>query len=212
MVRRCSECGASLRDRMASAKTCSDSCRTKRTRRVARSNRKRMATARAAREYTPEQAEVAAMVSARQDVVRDVMRAEVTPIVREALTDDVLAGIQQLVRLTPKMIAAIEADLGSGDDGIRQRAYTLLAKYTLGNPAIAPPPETPVSAGMQVFFEMPRPGGAVPAVLESSATEVRECVECKAEKDAAAFVADSDRCQECHDRLQATVRGRFGEA
>ncbi len=166
-------------------------------------------------DYTPEQRQVADMVSASQDVVRDVLRDEVTPIVREALTDDVLVGIRDLVRLTPKMIAAIEQDLTNTDDTVRQKAYTLLARYTLGNPSIAPAPTTPATSPMSVFFEMPRPGDSSQtsdAVLEANATEVKTCAECGVEKDAALFVGTSDRCRGCHDRLRSTVRQRYGDA
>lgn len=163
--------------------------------------------------YTDAQVQIANTVAASEDVVRDVMRQEVTPIVREALTEDVMGSIRQLVSLTPKMIAAIEDDLANPDDNVRQRAYTLLAKYTLGNPSVAPAPTTPATASpMQVFFEMPRPGAQHQddPIHDGDAVELKQCSECQAEKPTTEFVANSERCQDCHDRLQAKVQERFG--
>ncbi len=214
MSRRCSECGKSLAGRRADVKTCSPNCRVARSRRLKKQRKENLAQAHIASAYTPEQAQIAETVKASTDIVRDVVREEVTPIVREALTDDVLAGIQKLVRLTPKMIAAIEVDLTHPDDTVRQRAYTLLAKYTLGNPSVAPAPQQAQTAPMQVFFEMPRPGDESSTgdeTLESTAVEIKECVECKQEKDETQFVGNSDRCQDCHERLQALVREKFGD-
>lgn len=208
----CSECGKSLRGKPALAKTCGPNHRAARSRRLTRERNERLAANLLKGDYTPEQRQVADMVNASKDVVRDVLRDEVTPIVREALTDDVLVGIRDLVRLAPKMIAAIEQDLTNSDDNVRQKAYSLLAKYTLGNPSIAPAPTTPATAPMEIFFAMPRPGDTTAPTTEATATELKTCVECQTEKDEALFVGNSDRCQDCHDSLQATVTERYGDA
>jgi hypothetical protein len=213
-VRACSECGASLNGKGVTTKTCSPAHRAARSRRIKREKSERIQAANRALEYTPEQNQVRAMVEAKTDVVRDVIRDEVTPIVRESLTEAVLVGIQQLVAITPKMIAAIEADLDHPDDNVRQKAYTLLARYTLGNPSVAPQPQTAAAQPMTVHFNMPRPGGETEpgsVIPEATAIEIKECVECKIEKEETQFVGNSDRCQECHDKLQALVMERFGE-
>jgi hypothetical protein len=150
-----------------------------------------------------------------KDAAMEVMRDELKPVVREALTDDVLRAIEKLVHLTPAVVDAIQEDLEQDDDKtLRQRAYTLLAKYTLGNPSVAPPPPEQAAQGMQVTFVMPRPGDTTTAAIEpqsdSDAVELRTCIECKTDKPSQDFVGNSDRCTQCHDDLQARVQERFG--
>lgn len=142
----------------------------------------------------------------------EVMREELKPVVREALTDDVLVAIQNLVNLTPAVVAAITEDIAqTSDKTLRQRAYTLVSKYTLGNPSVAPPPIEQAATGIVVNFQMPRPGDATAEVEQhSDAEELKTCVECKQDKPVTGFVANSDRCTQCHEQLQAKVLERFG--
>lgn len=146
----------------------------------------------------------------------EVMREELKPVVREALTDDVLRAIEDLVGLTTDVVAAIKDDILQTDDKtLRQRAYSLVAKYTLGNASVAPAPLDPGAQGMTVNFLMPRPGDATPASIEAqsdgTAVELKPCVECKQEHPLTDFVANSDRCTKCHSELQAKVQERFGD-
>ncbi|MGZ6878388.1 MAG: hypothetical protein ACXVGB_00620 [Mycobacteriaceae bacterium] len=193
-------------------KTCSQACRHKRSRRIAKA-RKQGGQNRA---HPPElQPLYQADQGKIEDAAMEVMRDELKPVVREALTDDVLRAIQDLVHLTPLVVEKITEDLKQDDDKVlRQRAYTLLAKYTLGNPSVAPPPPEQAAQGMQVTFVMPRPGDSTPALTEpqsdGDAVEVRNCMECKQDKPDTEFVGNSDRCTQCHQTLQARVRERFG--
>lgn len=144
----------------------------------------------------------------------EVMREELQPVVREALTDNVLRSIQDLVALTPTVVAKIKEDLEQeADPTLRQRAYTLVAKYTLGHPSVAPPPLDQAATGIVVNFQMPRPGDATPSAIEapqhSDAVELRKCVECTQDKPTTEFVGNSDRCTQCHEALQARVAERF---
>lgn len=146
----------------------------------------------------------------------EVMRDELKPIVREALTDEVLHAIQALVNLTPLVVDKIKDDIEQDDDKtLRQRAYSLVAKYTLGNASVAPPPTDPAAAGMTVNFLMPRPGDQTPVAIEaqadSDAVELKRCRDCEQDKPATAFEANSDRCTQCHSALQAKVQARFGD-
>lgn len=145
------------------------------------------------------------------DAARQATRDELRPIVREAITQDVMDAISKLVNLTPTMVDAIAEDLESSDKTLRQRAYSLLARYTLGNPSVAPQPETPDQAPMQVTFHLPRPGDASPTPVALETVDLRECVECKEHKMEADFVGASDRCQDCHDKMIAGVQARFAD-
>lgn len=138
------------------------------------------------------------------------MDEALAPVVREALTEDVLQAIKTLVGLTPKAIAAIEADLSSENDFIRQGAYRLLARYTLGHPALVPEmdsdkqvlvvvngiarPQAPTQPGEHLAEATPLDPEAV--------TEVRICDTCNEEKPVDKFVGASHRCQDCFVRAR----------
>lgn len=205
---KCSECGTPLTGRQKY--TCGTSkCKDRRKRRNKARNHARNRAIAEAKTLPPHlkplsQKEV-------QDAGKRVLQEELRPVVREAITADVLQGIADLVRLTPKMVELIEADLESPDPVIRQKAYTLLARYTLGNASVAPANAEAQPAPMQVTFLMPRPGDEPTAVpVATEAEELRECVECQAEKPAGQFVGASPRCQDCHADLMGLVDARFG--
>jgi hypothetical protein len=203
----CSECGEALAN--PQAKTCGAACRQKRARRIKRSQTGR-----------PPLPEHLAVMSAEKGdkLVHEVAKEELRPIVREAITEDVLRAAGRLVALTPMMVDAIEEDLQSSDKILRQKAYSLLARFTLGNQSIAPQADAPAQQPMQVVFNMPRPGSTdapvpLPAEHEDDAApaeEVQECMECHDYKPLADFFGGSNRCIACHEELQAKVRERFG--
>lgn len=192
-------------------KTCSLPCRQRRARRLKKAQKTRVEAMAKAREL-PEHLKTMSSAANREapDVGHELLKEEMRPIVKEAITEDVLAGINALVSLTPRMVELIARDMESSDPYLAQKAYTLLARYTLGNASVAPQPAAQAAQPMQVQFLMPRPGDTAleaPAV----AVELRTCVECNAEKPATDFVGASPRCQVCHDTLQDAVKARFGE-
>src|SRR5690349_7321614 len=138
----------------------------------------------AATTYTPEQKEIADAVSGEAlNVAHEVAKEELRPIVRAAITDDTLRAIDKLVGLTGRMIDALEEDLDADDMVIRQRAYTLGLKYTVGHQAIVRPDSDTAGQQLVVQFNLPRPGGAgetqeQEAAVELEATEVRTCDTC----------------------------------
>jgi hypothetical protein len=207
--RRCSECGGPLGPHAPiNRKTCKDACRSKRSRRL-KASRKRAGQNRA---HPPElQPLYQADTGKIEDVGMEVMREEIRPVVREALTDDVLRSIEDLVNLTPLVVSKIKEDIEQDTDKtLRQRAYSLVAKYTLGNPAVAPAAQDPAQAGLTVHFNMPRPGDtSTPGLEAPEVIELRHCTECNADKPASEFVGASERCQSCHDELQRRVHERF---
>jgi hypothetical protein len=199
----CSECPTRLE--RPNQRTCSPKCRSKRARRIKAQQRKQ---GRAMGEANANPAHLSAL--ALKDVGHEVAKEEIRPIVREALTQDVLEGIGKLVGLTSIMVEAIEEDLRSDDKYLRQKAYSLLARYTLGNQSVAPAAASAQAGPLQVIFQLPRPGDdGRPAVI-AQGEELKLCQECQVEKPADAFVTDSDRCQQCHDELHARVQAQYG--
>jgi PBSX family phage terminase large subunit len=156
---KCSECGEPLAGRPLGTKTCSTSCRQKRSRRLAK---QRKNIARKGGEYPAHLSELSAVArDVAPDLMRDVIREEARPIAREALTEDVLRSTQELLALTPLAVAEHRLDLASGDERVRQKATEFVLRYTLGNQSIAPT-ATNNPAPMQVVLNWPT-AGAPPA-------------------------------------------------
>lgn len=204
----CSECSKPLDGKGPHAKTCSPTCRSARSRRL---KRQKVEAAEAAA-ATPAARELAARVRGeQQDQLHKVIEEELRPVVREAITEETLRAIGQLVGLAPRAVAAIEDDLASEDATIRQRAYTLLIKYTVGHSAIVPPIEQDKSQAIVVNFDLPRPE---PTHVESlaeqdepgeitDAAEVKTCDICGVEDTPDKFAANSNRCLDCYHKQQA---------
>lgn len=203
--RTCSECPNPLE--RPNQKTCSAKCRAARSRRlkrISRDNGKQV-------ELTAAQTQVAMAVrNEAPDVAHDVIQDELRPIVREAITEDVLRAIETMVGLAPQAVAALAQDLHSEDSKVRQKAYDLWLRYTVGHNAIVRPEEDEAGKQLVVNFNLPRPeGGPGTEAQEDTDTEAQElrvCNMCGEEKDVALFVAASDRCSDCHDRLQEKAR------
>ncbi len=207
IARVCSECGASLTGRPPQTKTCSDNCRSRRSRRIRRANTQVEEFAEA---NNAGAAEIAAIVRREApDVVTRVMKDQLQPIVREALTEDVLQAISNLVGLTPRAVAALDADLDSEDATIRQRAYTLLIKYTVGHPSLVKPSDAEAGSQLVVNFNLPRPAEDETTDQIEHVTELQVCDMCHEEKDASEFVTGSARCQPCFDEWRAKVLAEF---
>jgi len=134
------------------------------------------------------------------DIVRQAIDEEIRPVVREAITQEVMENIQTLLGLTPSAIAAIKEDLEGNDAALRHKAATLLLKYTLGNPSVAPEPDRDDTKNLQVNFTMPRPGDEV--AVEVDADEVKQCDSCGIDKPLGDFIGASDRCRECFDKAK----------
>lgn len=196
----CSECGAPLEGKAPSAKTCSVKCRQARARRKTKDS--------AALEQRAE--EVVTREATTE--IEKVMAQELIPVVRQAIDDNVIRAIQKMVALTPKAIEALEADLDSDDDVLRQRAATTLVKYTIGHPALVKPADEKHEQVI-INFGLPRPDesgisqhpegdiDADPATEE----EVRVCDLCGKEKAVSEFVAESERCRSCFDEWKEKV-------
>lgn len=141
----------------------------------------------------------------------EVIKEELRPVVKEALTQDVRAAIGRLMGLWPLAAEAIQADLTSPDPIARREAYKTLARYTVGQtPLVAGNDET--GGGLVVHFNLPRPAQASersaeePIPLATESTELRNCLVCGEDKPLEEFVDGSDRCEVCHERLKTKER------
>ncbi len=209
-LRTCSECAAPLSGKSVRAVTCSDRCRLARSRRIRRANRE---VEEFAQHNNAGAQEIAAIVRREApSLVTRVMADQLAPIVREALTEDVLRAVDALVHLTPRAVELLAADLESEDSTVRQRAYTLVTKYTVGHPALIKSEDTDPHSQLVVNFNLPRPGAA--ALSPSDAITVededsRVCDMCHAEKGAGEFVSGSTRCADCFAQWRETVMEQF---
>ena len=211
----CTECGKSLADRKEGSVTCGATCRSARSRRLRRQRKRMTQAATEAHTYQdPEQRSLALAAHDKQpEVVKEVMREELRPVVREAITEDTLRALHELVALTPRAVQCIAEDLHGDDLTIRQRAYTLLTKYTIGHQAIVRPAEETAGQKLEVHFALPRPGHDVgglgdteaPAV-ELEVTELRTCDMCEVSKPITDFIAGSQRCAECYEQQREYAR------
>ena len=206
MNRVCSECGTSLADKRLGTKTCSAKCRKDRSRRLARKTRE----ATEAKSHDPLAHAVAEELNHRgpESVARKVVAEELRPVVREAITEDVMRALRDMVNLTPEAVQVLGEQLRSDDEGLRHKAASLVTRYTLGHPALVTPEET---EGRQIIvhFGLPRPGDDGSAV-EVEAEVLKTCDVCGKEKPESEFVANSDRCQSCFEEQRQLVMERFG--
>lgn len=210
--RRCTECANFLPEGSSpKRKTCSDKCRAARSRRLKRS-RKRGAQAKTGPQHLRLLGAAGTLEKdpanggfddIPNEVTREVMKEELRPVVREAITEDVLRSIQHLIALTPAAIEQIAADLHHGDDDTRSKAAKLILKYTVGHQALVRPNDTDGSKQLVVNFTLPRPDGA-PVDAEVVETDVlKTCSACGADKPPSEMYGHSDRCLECQERLKA---------
>jgi hypothetical protein len=214
LSRVCSECPTPL-GLDSKAKTCSTKCRGRRSRRLKRTRETKTAGAIAANTLPDQQRALSEVVTAgAPEIAHEVIREELRPVVREALTDDVLRAVKRIVALTPEAIEMLSEDLASDDALVRQKAYTLILKYTVGNNAIVAEERDP--QGLIVNFSLPRPssGGVTPEdgdTVSVEAVELRTCHMCNQEKPLPSFIANSDRCEDCYEAMQLKAREILGE-
>lgn len=208
-ARVCSECPNTLDGKPPQTKTCGAACRVKRSRRL-RANKVRAGEALALPEHQKEIQEI--VRGEKDDLTERVIQDELRPVVREAITDDVLRAIADLLALTPTVVSKLREDLEDEDPTIRQKAYTLIAKYTMGQASLIPE-EAGSDKQLVVNFELPRPD-ATPKAVEVEAEEIesetKPCDICGTDKPLAEFVDGSDRCSVCWEAQRKEVEERFG--
>lgn len=220
----CTEDGVIFAAGRSDQLTCSDKCRTRKSRREAKGIPEPYDAARRAELLAGIRAvaEEGALAMA-QDVLRDEI---VRPYMREQMTPDVLAAIGDLVRLLPHMVAGLREELVGApmrdkDSGMelrgldgkpilavdperRLKAIALLSKYTVGSPALAPqaPPDKAPPIAIN-FGAVPRPNYDV--------TAQRTCEVCDELRAEGEFIAGSNRCRGCQAGLEAAASDMVAE-
>lgn len=186
---------------------------------------KRRHSAKRASEKAAVKAEAITAIAKNEAVeaVRNEIQQQVGSVVREALTDEVLAGLSAAVKLIPDAIGALgEILMGEADPDQKRQAANTLLRYTMGNSSIAPPSLEQVPAPLQVYFDIPGgeahpqlPSKAADAVeataVEEPAEDERQCMECNLWKPAHDFVGKSDRCQSCDAGLRDRIAQQYGK-
>jgi len=162
--------------------------------------------------------------------MQEELQNQLAPVIRENLTDDVVKAAEDMVKLSGKAVAALKQDLESTDPNIRQRAYALWLKYTVGSQAVMPnltddsqSPMTVVIANMPATVEPAQPppeelprrdpeAPALPPPTDAELQDLRECDTCHTFKPDSQFEASSSRCTDCFDRLRSQALATFGES
>lgn len=199
-ARVCTECGASLAGRSTNAYTCCDAHRKQRQRRRAEEKAERANRAATGSELVKRRV---------KDVAHDVLKEELRPIVREAITEDAIRALDKMIGLTGKAVEVLERDMEGDDFVLASRAANTVIKYTVGHPAVIRPQEE-ASHGMQVIFQLPRPDQPTPMPIEGEAeddedTGQRRCDICHELKPVSDFEGDSDRCTACFTQWREQV-------
>lgn len=142
-------------------------------------------------------------------IARSELQKAIAPVVKEAITEDVLGAVRDMIGLLPDAIAAIKEDIGSDDPDIRQRAYTLLVKHTAGSRNLVPDVNEAKQRDLTVVFGIPRPDGTGEARSDGTTgvIESKACDSCHVVKpaDSEHFVQGTDRCRECFDSMRASA-------
>ena len=231
----CSECGEKLPPTAApTRKTCSDeeckaagrpACRERRKTRLkrARDSARRIKSANGGPEHdyrdTPMQKAVTHQLQG--EIGKKILADELRPLVRDALTDNVLQSLLELVAVTPDVVARISEDVNSKDPVVRQKAYTLFMRYVLGHGAVQPKDEAAQGAFHIHFDSMPRPdgfGGGTDDDPETQqlidAIEVpdghRVCEDCQVPKPLDCFDEEAPRCDDCLGEYKRKVLAEYG--
>lgn len=202
--RACTECGTPLETDNPRARTCSAKCRQKRKSRKDRH-------AEHMREGLTRGDALAEHMDLHPEAVNDAITKELQPLVREAITEETLAGISGLLNLLPTAVEKLAEDLQHPNASVRQRAYMTALKYTVGQQALVGDVKDD-SKQIHVNFNLPRPGDeqtveAPPDSIE----EVKECDTCHADKPLSEFVSGSDRCRTCFNDLRERVISHYSE-
>lgn len=237
----CTECGKPFTTAGKQGVTCSHSCRTMRSRR-----RKAQGDKFSHYKLDPgsvqQKVDQAAKLALDRlpEIAREVLAEELRPAVREHLTGQVLTSIADMLNLIPLAQQALREDLEAWDpiyddkgevlldeDGqphrkvnrdARARATSLVMKYTVGQPGLAPQPDTPDAAPIVInFASMP----GLPSHIDGDAHEdiellpgQRVCDICSLAKDPDEFSGMSSRCLACHaantERVLAAIEERAG--
>lgn len=142
-------------------------------------------------------------------LAEEVFKAELTPFVREHITDEVVQGIAALMKLTPALVDSLGKDLTSGDPQVRSRAQGIVAKYTLGQADAHTVKDPRLVVNLGSMPDPSRPDTRPPAVVVDNEAE-RQCNRCGLTKDLDEFDGAAPRCRKCQAEVIAEVKERHG--
>lgn len=137
----------------------------------------------------------------------EVFKQELSPHVREAITEDTIRAIRSLVTLTPQLVESLGNDLLSGDAVARGRAQALVAKYTLG--FLDPEREANSRPLVIQMGAMPVPGGDANAGHNSETDTVQQCDRCEDAKTLDHFEPGATRCNECQAEIREAIQAKY---
>lgn len=156
----------------------------------------------------PEDAATVAKAADPVELAIAVFKQELTPHVREAITEDTIKAIRSLVTLTPQLVESLGNDLLSKDPIARGRAQALVAKYTLG--FLDPEKEANSRPLVIQLGSMPVPGEAQPDVIADD-NVIQQCDRCEIGKPLSDFEPGATRCNECQSEIRDSIQERYAE-
>lgn len=210
----CLNCGKDITHKRTDAKSCGDPACTKALQRGRK--RRGSASREALAGIEAETTEARRTTIVKREVEREV-RAIIKPVVREALTEDVMVALEDLIKLTPEAVATLSAHMDDSDPEsydavLAQKAATTVLRYTVGHQALVTPQEA-TAPQLVVNFGLPRPGAEQPYDATTKPIEVEEEFECDVCHEVLLTterVAGADRCSECHETRKRAVLEQYG--
>lgn len=144
-------------------------------------------------------------------MTREVLAEEIRPVVREAITAEVLDAVHDLIGHLPKAITVAAQLLDHPDERIRYDAANLIMRHTAGNKSVVPDVNADAQRDLTVHFNLPRPDGPRQGDADegTGVIETKQCDSCGEHKPIGPehFMGQSDRCVECFKRMQGIGQG-----
>jgi hypothetical protein len=138
----------------------------------------------------------------------ELLREELRPHVREAITDEVIDQIKALIAAAPLAIEELKKQLKNPDAELRHKAAKEILRHTTGNKAIVPDINADHQQDLIVHFALPRPDDPTPSgPLDAPPEDLRQCDSCLAWKIPREFEGGSDRCTVCFEKMKAIGEG-----
>jgi hypothetical protein len=149
------------------------------------------------------------------EVTREALAKAVEPVVQSALTGEVLKALDDLIKLTPQVVAAIEQDLESDNEFLRQHAYQTLLKYTVGHKGLVPDVKSDTAPITVIIDGVERPPETAfhkPPEHATDGREWKQCDRCGEVKPVDQFAANSTRCVQCYELMRSSAIASLSDA
>lgn len=203
--KKCANCGTEFEPRSGNQKFCDNpECKPAHYRKRTERRQAEKAALEAMRD--PAYAEVFSE-SEERTLLQTILREELQPFVREQISEETIQAIGKLYKLVPKALAVLQADLSHPDPVVRQKAVTLIMRYSMSDSLL--PKQEDTSPQMHVHvpasLQVPAPEAIDSTVAEDSDVHVlgqRQCEQCGEHKPADQFEGNARRCQRCVDSFR----------